>query len=335
MAIVKHVECVNPYVRPRQKGLEMFQTLAKYMHFPEKEVNVILAGSVSAHKWDGEDVEAAKLTASLFRKTEKGPATCQSEDLFCGTPEQHPPEQHSGDEDNSFDQKFSIYSDPQKDGWKLNAADWVRMSVEGGAQMDMTAEETTYFHGTTVWVAWRILVLGEAFIVGPGGHRVRQKTLKGMWLTPTLAAAWSRADPFRCLDEEERPTAFSCPCVMEVKTGTVKRVPGTEKFCKIGVPGHPIEGVRIVALHFNKAACQNWARFAKPDFRARALGDVTGQRRLCKEVVCGNVSNPDDEEDFATWQRSNKTAGWRCAECHKQRTNTTRVLEYKSARQFP
>ena len=47
----------------------MFQTLAKYMHFPEKEVNMILAGSVSAHEWDGEDVEAAKVTASLFRKT--------------------------------------------------------------------------------------------------------------------------------------------------------------------------------------------------------------------------------------------------------------------------
>ena len=246
------------------------------MNLPQGGVDGILAGLGTAHGSDGKDVDAAKRTAPLFRANEQCPATCRSEELVCEKPEQHPPDQRSCDEGNCLGEDFSMYSDPEADGWKLKAADWFRIVVKGGAKMDDT-EGTRYFHGTTLLAFTRIVRLGQGFVVGEGGHRVGPKTFKRMWLMPRLSRAWFRADPSRCNDDKGRPTFLGCPVAVEVTTGAVKRVPGTDKYCKIGVPGQPIQGVKILAVHFNADVFRNWAKFAKPEFLC-ALKDVLSLR---------------------------------------------------------
>ena len=90
----------------------------------------------------------------------------------------------------------SAYSCPN---YWLHRQEWYRLHLDidfSGGELE-NSSEPIMFHGTEWGSALKIVAQSQGFIVGPGTHRVRNKSLAGCWCVDSLGEAIRRSNPER------------------------------------------------------------------------------------------------------------------------------------------
>ena len=211
----------------------------------------------------------------------------------------------------------SAFSDDQYGLWLLRN-EWFSVMLaldmaEGEIQSDDGTP--TMFHGTEWGAAFQI-VRNRAFIIGPGTHGIRGRSMAGCWCVPTLPDALLRCNPNRFMDHEHGYSRWSCPVVFELRAARLVRVPRSTMHC---VPGGEIgevhNGLVIDRIHFNIRLMKNFMTLEQQDVRRTLLANPH-QNRICHCGLCGTYTHSADPS-WWEWRRTN-AGHYYHPRCHKR-----------------
>ena len=178
----------------------------------------------------------------------------------------------------------------------------------------------TMFHGTEWGAAFQI-VRNRAFIIGPGTHGIRGRSMAGCWCVPTLPDALLRCNPNRFMDHEHGYSRWSCPVVLQLRAARLVRVPRSTMHCAPGGEiGEVHNGLVIDRIHFNIRLMQNFMALERHDVRGALMADPF-RNRTCACGVCGSYTHSADP---SWWEwRKTKAGHYYHPRCHKRiGTNT-------------
>ena len=159
----------------------------------------------------------------------------------------------------------------------------------------------TMFHGTEWGAAFQI-VCNRAFIIGPGTHGIRGRSMAGCWCVPTLPDALLRCNPNRFMDHEHGYSRWSCPVVLQLRAVRLVRVPRSTMHCAPGEIGRVHNGLVIDKIHFNTKLMQNFMHLERQDVR-RTLLDDPWRNRVCDCGLCGTYTHSADPK-WWEWRKT-------------------------------